>query len=1132
MRCILAWRAADGWLPGDGAALWWCGNAAESGNAAELGAVVELLDRPPYTRAHVTRQCPFMKSVADAGMPAIADRDLLSQALEAAGVVGIWDGDLVNDRIYADESFARIYGVDPIDAGRGRPLGFYFQYIHPDDRPSSTAAIERMKAGLDEYANEHRIVRPDGSVRWVLARGRLVRDPNGRPVRFHGVSIDLTERKLAENRQAFVLELSDELRALGDPQRVLKLAMTRLGAYLGAARVGYGQVQPDRETVLVTCGYVDGLEPVDGRFRLDEFGARNVERGRQGLTTVEDDVLAAPEMLSATWSKIGTRAHVSVPLIRDGEYRATLYVTHRRPHHWSSDEVALIEEVASRVWDALESARAEGELLRANEELATLLAARTADRNRIWQLADELMIICDLNGVILDVNPAAGRLIGWTERDLRGMPLSAFLHPEDVERTATEIQNLVEGRHSAAFENRYRTPSGAYRLISWTSICDGGLLHGVGRDITEEQAARRDQDRSWMISPIIKAVATLEGELLSVNPAWVRALGWGEAESLGRNVMSFVAALDVDAGSAGMAQLATGRVLQDFRLNFMTKSGDMRCLAWTTVPDGGRLYGFARDVTAEVTTAAALAASSAERERIWTGTNDLMGTASFDGFMQSVNPAWTRMLGFSAAELTARPYMDFIDPEDHEKSVAIVRRMQRGEAMHNFESRMLHKDGRRINVLWTGERYGDLMYLVGRDVTAQRVAEEKLRQSQKMEAVGQLTGGIAHDFNNMLQGIAGAVEVMGRRIAQGRADEAQHYIALARQSIDRAAMLTHRLLAFSRRQALAPKAVQLGTLLDEIGKLIRQTVGPMIDLRLVLVEHCWPVRCDPNQLDNAVLNLAINARDAMLPDGGSLIIETRHTVLGPADLAGWEDAMPGDFVCLSVRDTGLGMTKDVLQRAVEPFFTTKPEGHGTGLGLSQVYGFVSQSGGLMRIDSERGVGTTVQIFLPRHRGDDETTGAGGVDAVTPERRAARAATVLLVEDEADIRSLTAETLRDRRHIVIEAEDGSAALTALRERLTTGQGIDILVADIGLPGGINGRQLASAAREHLPDLPVLLITGYAGHALGPASEVSAGISLLSKPFSFEALTARVDSLIAAGAAPKARSGAASPSQSCP
>jgi PAS domain S-box-containing protein len=1054
-----------------------------------------------------------MKSVADAGLPAPADRDRLSLALEAAGVVGIWDGDLVNDRIYADESFARIYGVDPEGAGRGRPLGFYFQYIHPDDLPSSTAAIERMKAGADEYVNEHRIVRPDGSVRWVRARGRLVRDPNGTPVRFHGVSIDLTERKLAENRQAFVLALSDELRALDDPERVLRLAMTRLGTYLGAARVGYGQIQPDRETVLVTCGYVDGLEPVDGRFRLHEFGARNVARGRSGLTTVEDDVLADPAMHSATWSTIGTRAHVSVPLIRDGEYRATLYVTHSRPHHWSADEVALIEEVASRVWDALERARAERELLRANDELATLLAARTADRNRIWQLAEELMVICDVNGVFLEVNPAASRLLGWSERELRGMPLSTFLHPEDAPRTAAEIQHLVAGQHSAAFENRYRTRSGAYRLISWTSIFDGGHLHGVGRDITEEQSARRDQERSWMISPIIKAVATLEGELLSVNPAWVRALGWSEPESLGRNVMSFVATAHVEAGNAGMAQLASGEPLTDFRLNFLMKSGGERCLAWTTVPDGGRLYGFARDVTAEVTTAAALAASSAERERIWTGTNDLMGTASFDGFLQSVNPAWTRMLGFSAAELTARPYAEFIDPEDHEKSVAIVARMQRGEAMHNFESRMLHKDGRRLIVLWTGERYGDLMYLVGRDITAQRVAEEKLRQSQKMEAVGQLTGGIAHDFNNMLQGIAGAVEVMGKRIAQGRADEAQHYMAVARQSIDRAATLTHRLLAFSRRQALAPKAVQLDRLLDEIGRLIRQTVGPMIDLRLDLVEACWPVRCDPNQLDNAVLNLAINARDAMLPDGGSLVIQTRHTVLGPADLAGAEGAVPGDFVCLSVRDTGTGMTREVLQRAVEPFFTTKPEGHGTGLGLSQVYGFVSQSGGLMKLDSEWGVGTTVQIYLPRHRGDDETT-AGGADTATVQRPP-KAGTVLLVEDEADIRNLTAETLRERRHVVIEAEDGGAALTALRERLMRGGRIDVLVADIGLPGGINGRQLASAARQHLPDLPVLLITGYAGHALGPASEVSAGISLLSKPFSFEALTTRVEALIAGG-----------------
>jgi PAS domain S-box-containing protein len=820
-------------------------------------------------------------SADDPDSPAQVDRNRLSLALEAAGVVGIWDGDLVNSRIYADESFARIYGVDPFETVRGKPLGFYFQYIHPDDLASSNAEIERMRAGSDEYSNEHRIVRPDGSLRWVLARGRLVRDASGRPVRFHGVSIDVTERKQAENRQAFVLQLSDELRNLGDAERVLATATARLGAHLGAARVGYGQIQSDHATVLLTCGYANGAEPINGTFRLEDFGPRLAARAQLGLILVEDDVLANPDLHSPTWSSFGTRAHVSVPLIRDGHYRALLYVTHTRPHRWTGDEVQLIEEVAERIWDAMERARAERALHCANEELKALVAERTADRNRLWS-----------------------------------------------------------------------------------------------------------------------------------------------------------------------------------------------------------------------------------------ATNDLMGTASFDGYMVSVNPAWTRMLGFSESELTSRPYMEFIDPEDHDRCIDIVRRMQAGEEMHNFESRMLHEDGRRFVILWTGQRHGDLMYLVGRDITAQRTVEEKLRHSQKMEAVGQLTGGIAHDFNNMLQGIRGAVDVMSRRITQGRLDEAQHYISIARQSIDRAATLTHRLLAFSRRQALAPQAVDLDELLHGIGKLIQQTVGPMIDVRLHLIDGCWPVRCDPNQLENAVLNLAINARDAMLPQGGSLVIDTAHTVLGVADVVGWEGALPGSFVCLCVRDTGSGMTPQVLQRAFEPFFTTKPDGQGTGLGLSQVYGFVSQSGGFMKLNSEVGVGTAVQIYLPRYVGQAVSKPAQ-VDSGLAHRATARAATVLLVEDEADIRNPTAQMLRDRRHIVIEAWDGSSALTALRQRLTVHDRIDILIADIGLPGGMNGRQLANAVRQQLPDLPVLLITGYAGHALGPGSEVSEGISLLSKPFSFEALAARVEALIATG-----------------
>jgi PAS domain S-box-containing protein len=938
-----------------------------------------------------------MKHAAHPDRSTLTARNRLSLALEAAGVVGIWDGDLINDRIYADESFARIYGVDAVEAARGRPLGFYFKYIHPDDLASSNDAIARMKAGMDEYANEHRIVRPDGSVRWVLARGRLARDASGRPVRFHGVSIDLTERKQAEDRQAFVLRLSDELRNLGDPERVLAIATARLGEYLGAARAGYGEIQSDHATVTVTCGYAKDAESINGSFRLEDFGPRLAASAELGMSLVIDDALAEPGLQLPTWRSFGTRAHVSVPLIRDGRYRALLYVTHTLPHHWTDDEVRLIEEVAERIWDALERARAERALHLANEELKTLVAVRTADRNRIWQLADEVMVICDESGRFIEVNPAASRLLGLSEHELKGKRLADFLHPDDVGRTTAEIQRLLTGRSSMAFENRYRTQSGAYRLISWMATYDGGLLHGVGRDITDEHAARL------------------------------------------------------------------------------------------------------------------------ERERLWSATNDLMGTASFDGYMVSVNPAWTRMLGFSESELTSRPYMDIIDPQDHDRCIDIVCRMRDGERMHNFESRMLHKDGHRFVILWTGERFGDLMYIVGRDITAQRAAEEKLRQSQKMEAVGQLTGGIAHDFNNMLQGIRAAVEVMSHRLAQGRFDDTQRYISIAEQSIDRAATLTHRLLAFSRRQALAPQTVELGGLLHGIGKLIQQTVGPMIDFQLRLIDACWPVRCDPNQLENAVLNLAINARDAMLPQGGGLVIETAHTVLGTLEVAGCQDALPGEFVCLSVKDTGSGMTTEVLQRAFEPFFTTKSDGQGTGLGLSQVYGFVSQSGGFMKLDSAVGAGTTVRIYLPRHVGAAVSMPARE-DSGLPQRIEPRPATVLLVEDEADIRSLTAHMLRDRGHIVIEAQDGGTALSAMQGYLTTGEHIDLLIADIGLPGGMNGRQLANAVRQRLPDLPVVLITGYAGQALGPGSEVSEGISLLSKPFSLEIMVARAEELIAAGSQP--------------
>jgi CheY-like chemotaxis protein len=372
-----------------------------------------------------------------------------------------------------------------------------------------------------------------------------------------------------------------------------------------------------------------------------------------------------------------------------------------------------------------------------------------------------------------------------------------------------------------------------------------------------------------------------------------------------------------------------------------------------------------------------------------------------------------------------------------------------------------------------------------------------------MEAVGQLTGGIAHDFNNMLQGVAGAVNMARRRVADGRADEAGRYLDAARDATGRAAGLTRRLLAFARRQRLDPKVLEPDALAASMADLVRRTVGPGVELRLEVGGSIGSVLCDPNELESALLNLCINARDAM-PEGGRLTIGTKDVRLSATEAAGYEGILPRDYTAISVSDTGTGMTPDVLKRVFEPFFTTKPLGQGTGLGLSQVYGFARQSGGLVQIESTPGSGTTVRVLLPRRERAAPTLQTQA--AVIVQERIGGGAAVLLVDDEAAVRGPAAERLRELDYQVIEAADGPAALGLLAE---DGTRVDLLVTDVGLPNGMNGRQVAEAAREQRPGLPVLFITGYAGTTLPP------GIEVIDKPFELDTLVRRVQQLLEAG-----------------
>ena len=382
--------------------------------------------------------------------------------------------------------------------------------------------------------------------------------------------------------------------------------------------------------------------------------------------------------------------------------------------------------------------------------------------------------------------------------------------------------------------------------------------------------------------------------------------------------------------------------------------------------------------------------------------------------LRAINPAWKTILGHAPADVIDHNFRDFVCPEDTELTEGALRQAVASVDLTNFENRYRHIDGTPRWISWRTSVDGELVYAYGRDITAEKKArdelvrtQEALRQSQKMEAVGQLTGGLAHDFNNLLAGISGSLEVIEDLLAQGRLGNIERYIKMAQDSTRRAAALTQRLLAFSRRQTLDPRPTDMNRLVGGMEELIRRTVGPDVELEVVGAGGLWLTRVDSSQLENALLNLCINARDAMAPDGGRLTIETANKWLDERAAKDRELA-PGQYVSLCVTDTGTGMEPEVIRRAFDPFFTTKPLGEGTGLGLSMIYGFARQSGGQVRIYSEFGRGTTMCLYLPRYLGPHEMMDE---QEILDETEFGDGETVLVIEDEPTVRMLIADVLR-------------------------------------------------------------------------------------------------------------------------
>ena len=502
----------------------------------------------------------------------------------------------------------------------------------------------------------------------------------------------------------------------------------------------------------------------------------------------------------------------------------------------------------------------------------------------------------------------------------------------------------------------------------------------------------------------------------------------------------------------------------------------------------------------------------ADRARLWALARDPFLVADRDGTWLAASPAWTDILGWSEAELIGRTSEWMEHPDDLAKTRGEIAALAQGMPTARFENRFRAKDGSYRNFSWTAVPENNLIYCVARDVTEQRAraraladAEDALRQAQKMETLGQLTGGVAHDFNNLLQIVTGNLELLQRGLPEDQA-RLRRAADNAMAGAERAALLTQRLLAFSRRQPLAPERIDPNRLVSGMSDLLNRTLGETIEVETIQSARIWPVEIDVNQMENALLNLAVNARDAM-PDGGKLTIEVANTHIDEDYAAQEAEVSPGQYVLISVSDTGQGMDEDVLSHAIEPFFTTKEVGRGTGLGLSMVYGFIKQSGGHIRVYSERGHGTTVKIYLPRFYGPLPDNDTGTVSRAMPVCGGDE--TVLVCEDDDKVRAYTVDVLKELGYRVMEADNGAAALQALE---TASEPIDLLFTDVILPGGMTGADIAQQARAQQPGLRILFATGYARNAIIHHGRLDPGVELLTKPFTYAELATKVREML--------------------
>lgn len=915
----------------------------------------------------ITGQIMAERALRESEERARTDAQRVQLALDAGAIIGTWFWDLPNDRFTVDEAFAQAFGLDPALGRDGLGLQQIIDTVHPDDKPGLSAAIEEALGRGGPYAHQYRVRRTDGNYYWIEANGRVDHGPDGTPLQFPGVLLDVEERRAAD--------------------RARRESEALLHAVIDAMPVGVIIADADGRIVRDNAANREiwGIPPHTSSWK--EYGQWVGFRPETG-----------EQIKAEEWAM--TRALVQGETVRaelvenvrfdNGERR--LFLNSASPVRDENGRVIAGVVAEVDVTERLEADRR----LREVEERYRLAAKATNDAIWDWDLAANTV----------QWNDAVQTLFGYALEDITptGDWWIRHIHPDDRERVDKAIHAAIDG-----VDTHW---SAEYRFLT----TDGG-------------------DR------------------------WVLDRGFVIRDNAGRALRMI-----------GAMQDLTERRRAEQALVDMNEQLEQR-------------------VAQEV----------ASRDQVWNQSLDLMVMVEPDTRLAAVNPAWQNVLGWDLDELIGRPFLELTHPDDLAETMAQFRLVFERPLVTPYEFRMRHKDGSWRRIGWTASFREGRVYATGRDVTAEReqeqalaATEQALRQSQKLETIGQLTGGVAHDFNNLLMAIRSSLNLLERRLPQSD-PRISGLVQNAVKATERGASLTQRMLAFARKQELDARAVDVVGLVHGMRNLIERSIGPEIVVSLRTDRHTPNALVDANQLEMALLNLTLNARDAMEDGKGRLDI-----TLDRAEVREMHDLAPGAYLRIQVADNGTGMDEQTLSQALEPFFTTKGVGKGTGLGLSMIHGLARQSGGAFQLESAIGQGTTATLFLPV--ADEETTPLP-TDKPSPVTSAGKESfRILAVDDDGLVLFGTVALLEDLGHTVLEAASGPDALAIL----SADAGIDLVITDQAMPK-MTGVEMAREIEERWPHIPVILASGYAEIADGEGRHIAAR---LEKPFTEDMLRAAI------------------------